>query len=112
MTLSYRSLHFVLLSFAFAGCAMSVDDSDQDDDPPRVAPQGMSSSGAAHVSVEKTQLHELQSNGLPGRFLGWLFKDENFRVDHAGTYWCRGHAYGGLHQDGIVPCDNLSPGYK
>jgi hypothetical protein len=76
------------------------------------APAFMHTTGSAHVIVEWTQVHELQANGLPGRYLGRLFRNDNFRVDHAGSYWCRGHAYGNVHQDGLVPCENLDPGSR
>ena len=75
------------------------------------------SAGAAHADAG-IGLHEVSNaqgadvhQGPAGLYLGHLVKGDKFDTtshDSRGV-WCNGHAYGNVHQDGSVLCEDLTP---
>jgi hypothetical protein len=73
--------------------------------------------GAAHADAG-IGLHKVSNAqgadvhaGPAGLYLGHLVKDDKFETtshDSRGV-WCTGHAYGNVHQDGSVLCEDLTP---
>jgi len=73
--------------------------------------------GAAHADAG-IGLHEVSKaqgadvhQGPAGLYLGHLVKGDKFDTtshDSRGV-WCTGHAYGNVHQDGSVLCEDLTP---
>lgn len=73
--------------------------------------------GAAHADagiglhkVSKTQGADVHQ-GPAGLYIGHLFYGDRFETtshDSRGV-WCNGHAYGNVHQDGSVLCEDLTP---
>jgi hypothetical protein len=73
--------------------------------------------GAAHADAG-LGLHKVSNaqgadvhDGPAGLYLGHLAKDDKFETtshDSRGV-WCNGHAYGNVHQDGSVLCEDLTP---
>jgi hypothetical protein len=73
--------------------------------------------GSAHADAG-TGLHEVSNasgadvhQGPAGLYLGHLVKGDKFDTtshDSRGV-WCNGHAYGNVHQDGSVLCQDLTP---
>jgi hypothetical protein len=48
-----------------------------------------------------------------GLYIGHLAQGDKFdTTDHdARGVWCKGHAYGNVHQDGWVLCEDLTPSH-
>jgi hypothetical protein len=73
--------------------------------------------GTAHADAG-LGLHEVSNAqgadvhaGPAGLYLGHLAKGDKFNTtshDSRGV-WCTGHAYGNVHQDGSVLCEDLTP---
>ena len=73
--------------------------------------------GAAHADAG-IGLHKVSNaqgadvhQGDAGLYIGHLAKDDKFDTtshDSRGV-WCTGHAYGNVHQDGSVLCEDLTP---
>lgn len=76
-------------------------------------------SGSAHADAG-LGLHEVSNpsgavvhDGPAGLYIGHLVKGDKFDTtshDSRGV-WCNGHAYGNVHQDGSVLCEDLTPSH-
>jgi len=99
-TSTRRRLAIGLAALAASGAGASVASADSDP-------------GLYAVSNDQgADVHQAGSSGEPwGLYLGHLVKTDKFDTDRANSdgRWCHGHAYGSVHQDGWLLCQDLTP---
>ena len=96
-----RNILFIAIAASAAGGLESA--STQDDDSGETTSEAVSAlSGTQRVcswaTIRRTP---------GGQVFGFLLPGDNFAIDHCTTYWCYGHAYGHVHEDGWIEKQHL-----